>query len=118
MKAKSKAQSLAETSILLMLAVAVIVGMQGYIKRSLQARYKTSVDTAVGMVASLAGSSLEQYEPYYQDTASDSMLKYLNLDTAKQEDSVRKIVAGQHFQSNSQVSAVKGVDFDEDDGWE
>jgi hypothetical protein len=118
MNSKFKAQSLAEVSILLMLTVAFIVGMQVYVKRSIQARYKGSIDVAVDLVTSLAESSLKQYEPYYQDTVSDSTLKYLNTDTAGNEDTHQKIITGQHFQSKSQVSSVKGVDFEQDDGWE
>jgi len=118
MRVKAKAQTLSEMSLLLMLTVAVILGMQGYIKRSLQARYKSSIDAAVELAASLAESSLKQYEPYYENTTSDSTLKYLNIDTAKYEGSDRKIATGQHFQSKSQISSLKGVDFDGDDIWE
>jgi len=118
MKVKIKAQTLSEVSLLLMLTVSIILGMQVYVKRSLQARYKSSVDAAVELATSLAGSSLKQYEPYYEDTTSDSTSKYLNIDTAKYEGADRKIAAGQYFQSEGRISSVKGVDFDEDDIWE
>ena len=123
MKSKRiKTQSLAEASVLLTLAVAVVLGMQVYIKRSLQARYKSSVDTAVNMASSVVGVSLEdslkQYEPYYQKMTSNSTMKYLDSDSAEGSGSGQKIINSRHSQYKSRISSSEGVDFNEDEVWE
>ena len=58
-----KAQTLAEYSILAGLIIAALLGMQLYVKRGLQARYKKVVDVA-GEVA-----GVQQYEPYYTQSS-------------------------------------------------
>ena len=59
---RSKAQSLAEYAILISMVVVALAGINVYLKRGLQAKYKNVVD--------LAGESvgIQQYEPYYAKT--------------------------------------------------
>jgi len=62
-----RAQSVAEYSVCLALVLAALLGMQIYVKRGLQGRYKELVDHAVNRAASAAQlpTSPKQYEPYY-----------------------------------------------------
>ncbi len=57
-----KAQTLAEYAILIGIVITSLVGIEVYVKRGLQAKYKSVVD--------LAGESvgIKQYEPYYVKT--------------------------------------------------
>lgn len=76
MSVNRKAQSLGEMAILVSLVTAAVFGMQAYVKRGLQARYKTVVD-AVGDVY-----GLHQYEPYY--ASSDMSAEDFRLDRRRQ----------------------------------
>lgn len=64
---------MAELAVLLGLVAAAIIGMQAYVKRAMQARYKAIVDASGDFYG------LHQYEPYYN---SSSM-------TAKQNSDIR-----------------------------
>lgn len=57
---KNNAQGVAEYSVCLALVVAALFGMQVYVKRGLQGRYKQVVDHTAK-----SASSPRQYEPYY-----------------------------------------------------
>ena len=56
-----RAQSLVEYAILISIVIAALVGMQVYVKRGLQAKYKGAVDSTGDAVG------IKQYEPYYAD---------------------------------------------------
>ena len=58
---------MAEYSVCLALVLATLLGMQLYVKRGLQGRYKELLDHTVKQAASTAGlaTSPKQYEPYY-----------------------------------------------------
>lgn len=65
-------QSTAEYAVVIALVLAAAIGMQTYIKRTLQARYKkaTQTLTSITPLAAQTGdfgnwSALQQYEPYY-----------------------------------------------------
>jgi len=62
-----RAQSVAEYSVCLALVLAALLGMQFYVKRGLQGRYKEVIDHTAKQAASAAGlaTSPKQYEPYY-----------------------------------------------------
>jgi len=71
-----KAQSVAEYSICLALILAALLGMQLYVKRGLQGRYRELVDHAAKQSA-----SPKQYEPYYvQDQFTVNQSKIANED--------------------------------------
>ena len=61
-----RAQSLAEYAMLVALIVAALAGVNIYLKRGLQAKYKTLVDAAT-IAKNSAGINVgtSQYEPYY-----------------------------------------------------
>jgi len=76
-----RAQSVAEYSVCLALVLAAVLGMQIYVKRGLQGRYKELVDHAAKQAASAAGlaTSPKQYEPYYvQDNFTVGQSKITN----------------------------------------
>ena len=67
-------QSTAEYAVLIAIVIAGIVGMQTYVKRGLQARYKVASDKltqSIGAPIAIGGATLslrhtvDQYEPYY-----------------------------------------------------
>lgn len=58
---KSKAQSVSEYSICVLIIILAIIAMQVYVKRGLQARYADITDFATARAQARA-----QYEPYYQ----------------------------------------------------
>lgn len=60
---KRKGQSTAEYAILIGVIVAVAVGIQTYVKRGMQGRFKTEVDDMAAGTSELG--TTEQYEPYY-----------------------------------------------------
>jgi len=71
----NKAQSLAEYAVLVALIVAALAGINVYLKRGLQARYKTLVDGATTFTKVIPATEttpeeviivgVKQYEPYY-----------------------------------------------------
>jgi len=64
-----KGQSTAEYAIVIGLVIAAAVGMQIYVKRSLQAKVKDAVDYNDPAATMLTTS---QYEPYYLSSDMDS----------------------------------------------
>ncbi len=58
-----KGQNTAEYAILIGLIVAVAIGMQTYIKRGVQGRFKSEVDDMAANTSGLGAT--KQYEPYY-----------------------------------------------------
>lgn len=75
---KISGQSLSEFALILAVAAGVISGMQIYIQRGLQARYKQGVNYAISQIQeegaakgidSLSAIS-SQYEPYYRESFS------------------------------------------------
>ena len=61
-------QSLAEYALLMTMAIAAVMGIQTYAKRSLQARERTMIDGAVTALG--ASTQPTQYEPYYAQSSS------------------------------------------------
>ena len=62
-----RGQSLLEHAIVLTTLLAAVLVMQAYMKRGLQARYRTLVDGAVQAIGAKT-----QYEPYYTSASSTS----------------------------------------------
>ncbi len=112
----------AEYAICFGLVVAAVVGMQTFVKRSLQARIKTGTDLMVsssgGTVEGVAIPALNQYEPYYADSGQDSIRDSRTLEKrdatgalTRQEATEQNRKAGAH---QSELGADKLVD---DDLW-
>ncbi len=79
---------MAEYSVCLALVLAALLGMQLYVKRGLQWRYKELVDHAAKQAA-----SPKQYEPYYvRDQFNDSQSKITNERTSYGGQTTRDIL--------------------------
>lgn len=85
MRIKSKAQSLTEYTICLTIVLMAFFGMQFYVKRGLQARYKDVVDNTTKIVS--AQKQQKQYEPHYREdgieVGSDVNIKEEMLENGK-----------------------------------
>ncbi|MDD5465674.1 MAG: hypothetical protein PHP73_04990 [Candidatus Omnitrophica bacterium] len=93
--AMRRAQSVAEYSICLALVLAALLGMQIYVKRGLQGRYKEAVDHAAKQAASAAQltTSPKQYEPYYvQDKFTVNQSKIVSEDIGHKGQTTRDIL--------------------------
>ena len=66
---KAKGQSTAEYAVVIAIVLGAVIGMQTFVKRGLQGRYKLATDTLTKVpgAANIPGfeSNLSQYEPYY-----------------------------------------------------
>lgn len=102
---------------MLALIAAAIIGMQAYLKRGLQARYKSIVDAAADAFTHTgedgAITALRQYEPYYGSSVSTS--------TARQDtnfiQAAHQITAVVNDTSTRSGQQSVGHNFGEDDGW-
>ena len=71
---QERGQSILEYAVLISIVIAAAIGMQTYVKRGLQGRYKAVTDNLViganggsAAVANLGGP--RQYEPYYAESS-------------------------------------------------
>lgn len=68
---KSKGQSTAEYAVVIAIVLGAVIGMQTFVKRGLQARYKVASDTLAAVNGTFGGfnynGNLQQYEPYYAE---------------------------------------------------
>ncbi len=113
----SKAQTLAEYSILAVIIIAAVVGMQLYVKRGLQAKYKNVVDVTGNCVSNIANTAYSsQYEPYYVSSGEtvtyNSTIDY-NYDAAA--GSLTRVVNEATVRNAATVNY--GFDLSADDDW-
>ena len=104
----NKAQTLAEYALLITIIVAAIAGMQIYVKRGLQAKYKSFVDGTGNMVG------IKQYEPYYNQSEEIIDLEYVTTYTYKQEGRLTRET--DHAVTRG-VTVTEGFDIGADDEW-
>lgn len=130
---RKKAQYLAEMAILLGAVVAVIISMQTYMRRSLQAKIRDSVDSGVvaGQQELSAVSKslnfevsnnqpiLKQYEPYYVDESATYQTKQANREKITPQQG-KNVKITQESYSGSAVDSKSRVGFDTntDQYWE
>lgn len=87
---RSKGQSTAEYAIVLSIVLAAVIGMQTYMKRGLQGRYKSVTDAMTSTPAASPDGTITvstgptQYEPYY---ARESMTTARNDGYTESRDS-------------------------------
>lgn len=137
----SRAQSLAEYALVISLLIMASAGMYVYVKRGLQAKYKSIVDHAALAAHTTSGLSTtsSQYEPYY--LASDLNYRYLsNISTAQlgpgddgrpggtitrtlaaaAQDDTASYVGGNVNETygNALQKGTRQEDLDADDGWQ
>ena len=114
-----KVQTLAEVSLLLSLVAAALVGMQAYIKRGLQARYKSAVDGAVATAVEAGGQKgMLQYEPYYRDEHSSITSKQATQESFKTVDNTRTLTTNAHSYQKASTTYKEGIEFDKDTLWQ
>ena len=116
-KTINRGQSLGELAILLAVIIAAIIGMQAYLKRGLQARYKSIVDASADAFTHTgkdgAITALRQYEPYYASSVfTASVMSDTNLIQAAHQ--ITAVVNDTYTRSGQQGV---GHDFGGDDGW-
>jgi hypothetical protein len=66
-KVRRSGQSLTELAVLIAAVTAAILGMQLYLRRGLQARYKGGMDYFFEKVKQSGGNIYHQYVPYYYE---------------------------------------------------
>ncbi len=86
-----KAQSTAEYSILFALVVAAALGMQTYMKRSVQAKMHDAGVALTSVSADITGDGVilgttRQYEPYYEETKQARTFKDTTKSYSKEEE--------------------------------
>ncbi len=115
MRNTCRGQSTAEYAILIAIVIAGIVGMQGYGKRGLQARYKVASDRftagtagqAVGGVA--IQHTVDQYEPYYADqNVGTSQDRTQTEEFTANGTIVRNVGEGQDVTKRGAIGGAKG----------
>ena len=75
---RTKGQSTAEYAIVIALVLGAAVGMQTYVRRTLQARVADATDTLPSNVPGLVGSARKQFEPLYA-TSNQTTTSNLSL---------------------------------------
>ena len=88
----NRAQSTAEYAVVIAIVLGAVVGMQTYVKRGLQAKFKKATEKLTSQTGSgnpdLSLSTTGQYEPYYAeshvqtDSNTDSAIKETYAGTA------------------------------------
>lgn len=106
-----KGQSLGEVSLLLAVVLAAIIGMQVYVKRGLQSRYKAIADSAGDVFGA------HQYEPYYVN--SNFMVQQDSRVNLSQErgDITTDIGSDTAMRSGYQKTGGNPGDLRNDDDW-
>jgi Flp pilus assembly pilin Flp len=104
----NQAQTLSEYALLIAIISAAIFGMQVYVKRGLQARYKTVVDVTGESVG------IKQYEPYY--VQSDQTIER-ELNTAYTYRQKGKLERGVESTMTGNATIITGLDISADDDW-
>ena len=104
----NKAQTLAEYALLITIIVAAIAGMQIYLKRGLQAKYKSFVDGAGQM------AGIKQYEPYYVQSEQTIEQEQKTAYTYKPEG---KLTRGIDSTITTDATTTIKLDIGADDEW-
>lgn len=117
-KGCSKAQSLGEYTLLIMIVVMAIVGMRTYVKRGLNAKYKASVDAATTAVSEMDNNSdIAQYEPYYKEEKVNFSVKQVKEEEFTQAPG-RQLRNNDYSVQEATVVSEEGINFTGDDLWE
>lgn len=105
---RNNAQSLAEYAILISMVVTALVGIHTYVKRGLQAKYKSVVDLAGESVA------IKQYEPYYVKTAQTIKQLHIPIYTYKPKGELTRAVDSNVTRKDATITQElnKGADDD------
>ena len=111
-KKKVLAQSISEICLLLFVVVVALVGIQLYVKRALQARFKGSVDAAVTMALLATNAYVyKQYEPYYTDQEFSTTTQEIATEMMQGEEGQKSLRSRTHIRQDSEVSSKHEADF-------
>ena len=105
----NKAQSFAEYSILAVLVLTAITGIQLYVKRGLQAKYKNVVDCAGDM------SGTKQYEPYYVQSEEVIKQDFVTEHTYEPKGVVKRTIDEEMLREDAVTTDI--FDLEADDDW-
>jgi len=117
---KAKGQSTAEYAVVIAIVLGAVIGMQTFVKRSLQARYKVATETLTipkgSNDLSTFNSALTQYEPYYAEQ---------NITSVRNELLTERYATGTgQFSKNGLLTSVnrsgtqnEDVTLTDDDNW-
>ena len=121
-----KAQHLGEVALLFAIVLAAIVGIQTYVKRGLQARYKSVIDAGVNLTQQaipdtelalesyeVTDTDLMQYEPYYTDEESNHAIYQV---FGENKDG-KKTGMGQYFKSETNSTSISDFNYTSDGIW-
>ena len=112
----SKAQSLAEYAVLVALIVAALAGINVYLKRGLQARYKTLVDAAAIVTKSTGEKvGISQYEPYYAQSEQTTDQQQATTYTHQPGGAVTRGISSSVTVTGA--TETTGLDTGADDAW-
>jgi len=104
-----RAQTLAEYAVLLTIIITAVAGIQVYVKRGLQARYKKVVDCA-GQT-----TGIQQYEPYYAQSKQAVEQEQKTTYTYKPKGELSRDIATTIKTEDATVTT--GLDVGADDDW-
>jgi len=119
----NNAQSLAEYAVLVALVVVALTGINVYLKRGLQARYKTLVDGATTFTkvdpaapGGVIAVGVKQYEPYYAQSGQTTDRQQATTYTYQPKGALQRVI-------NSTVAVTDatettGLNTGADDAWD
>jgi len=126
---KRSGQYLAEIALLAAVVFAVLISMQTYVKRGLQAGYKASVDAGVELAnkaapdltlivghannTTIATKRAGQYEPYYLDEAN----QYKSKQSFEEVAASGTLAQNSYYKSSSTTQSKSDFNSDRDDIW-
>lgn len=105
----AQGQSTAEYAVVIAFVLAAVIGMQAFVKRGLQGKYKdvsTELQNATGTGGDLGGlTSLRQYEPYYaKQNVKTHLTDNWSEEMKADDEAVRTgIVSGRERQAGSKL---------------
>ncbi|MBI2495487.1 MAG: hypothetical protein HYY90_05020 [Candidatus Omnitrophica bacterium] len=105
-------QHLAEYAVVIGLVVAALMAMQLYVKRGLQARYRTLADGAMRTI-----DAPSQYEPYYASSSSTTSQETSLISSYSPGGSMTRN-EWSSTTTDPQAQQIVGVELSADDAWE
>lgn len=117
-----RAQSTAEYAVVIAIVLGAAVGMQTFVKRGLQGRFKDATKTFTESGGTFEGKdmkSLPQYEPYYAHSDISTTVQDDYSDEMKVNDEMHRSGAvSSRTRQGGGVQGESGQDqFDADNGW-
>ena len=119
---KGPGQSVVEYAVLFSVVAAVVIGMQLYVKRGMQAKvkrvsdYLTEQESKDGHSMATKAKRYTQYEPYYTAAGTIGTTSHTDADEAMTTGG--KVARTKISDETKRTGSTKqGVDMTQDDGW-